>query len=161
MRVPIYIEATAGEPAEAYFRKGLVSTPLRLAPELEGALLDLPIDGVDNAEVAALDPRAAEAVAAVSRACAALPSAAVRATIARIGAAVEAVERAGLAHAPIDAVLAPDAPAFAGLAADLARQAPPPNDANAKLADAFARDAAALAALAPDAAASAKARPLR
>jgi hypothetical protein len=155
MRLPIYIEATAGEAAEAYFRKGLVSTPLRLAPELDGALLDLPIDGVDNAEVAALDPRAAEAVAAVSRACAALPSAAVRATIARISAAAEAVERAGLAHAQIDAVLAPDAPAFAGFAADLARQATPP-----PIGPGFDRDAAALdAAAARDGAALANARP--
>ncbi len=92
--VPIYVEAAPGERPDAYFRKGVVSTPLRLEREAAGAQLD---------------PRAASVIAAVSRVSAALPGAAALATIARCAETAEAVGRAGFAPAPIDAALAPDA----------------------------------------------------
>ncbi len=85
--VPIYVEATSDEPPDAYFRKGVVSTPLRLVMETPSAQLD---------------PRVASAIEAVSRVSTCLPAAGVLATISRVGNAVEAVRRAA-----IGAVVAP------------------------------------------------------
>ncbi len=107
--LPVYVEAAAGEAPDAYFRKGVVSTPLRLERETPEAQLD---------------PRVASAIATVSRVAAAFPDAATCARIARLAEAAEAVSRAGVAHAPGDAAILPADPRdAAALEAVFARDA--------------------------------------
>jgi hypothetical protein len=107
--LPIYVEAAAGEAPEAYFRKGVVSTPLRLAGDTPEAQLD---------------PRVASTIAAVSRAAATLPDAATHAKISRLAEVAGAVSRAGVARAPGDASILPADPRdAAALEAAFARDA--------------------------------------
>ena len=125
--LPVYVEAAGDEAPDAYFRKGVVSTPLRLARETPEAQID---------------PRGASIMATASRLAATLPDAAMHAKIGRLAEAAEAVSRAGVAHAPGDASILPADPRdAAALEAVLARDAP-------ALEVVLARDAAALAALA-------------
>jgi hypothetical protein len=169
LRIPTYVELAARTPPDAYLRIGDRLLPLRrddgeVAAEVDPERL-LPANARMAIErVAATSgaiARLAEAADAVSRVT--LPDAATRATIARVAEAAEAVSRAR-GDAPIEAVSAPDAAAFAGLADQLARVAPPDAAVLAGLADnlarvaappapidpGFARDAAELAALAKD-----------
>lgn len=98
--LPTYVKAAAGERADAWLRTNIATIPLRLAPGADAAKLDAPVD---------------PALAAIARAAAALPDAATLATIARVGAAAEAVGRVGFQHAPPAAGDAPDAAALARL----------------------------------------------
>jgi hypothetical protein len=109
--VPVYVEAAEGESPEAYFRQGVVSTPLRRAHETAEARFDpgrASIEAATSKVLAALPnaathekiERIAEAAARIAKR---LPSEAARASMDRIAEIDERVNRARFAGSEPDA----------------------------------------------------------